>query len=99
MVNGISLYKSFLEVYDKKIEDQKRLDVKVERKDRDINSEKKDQISLSSEAQVLSKIKGFIEQPSDERAKRIEELKNMIQSGEYKVDSKQIASKLIDEVI
>ncbi len=99
MVNGISLYKNLLEVYDKKIDDQKRLDVKVEKKDKVIGSKEKDQINLSSEAQLLSKAKSLIEQPSDERAKHIEELKDMIQSGEYKVNSKQIASKLIDELI
>jgi len=50
-----------------------------------------DQLEISSAAKDLQGIKSF----ADERAERIQQLKEQVQSGTYKVDSQKLASDLL----
>ncbi len=100
MVNGVSLYKNLLEVFDKKVEDQRKVDVEKKQKEESpSHTESTDTITLSSDAQVLSKVKESASEDSGIREDRVEELKNKIQSGEYQINTKNIAAKLIDELV
>ena len=50
-----------------------------------------DQLEISSAAKDLQGIKSF----ADERAERIQQLKEQVQSGTYKVDAQKLASDLL----
>jgi negative regulator of flagellin synthesis FlgM len=56
------------------------------------NSQKKDQIQISSEALDLQVSK----KEEAKRAERVEALKKQIESGEYKVDAKKVAERFYD---
>ncbi|MCF6138759.1 flagellar biosynthesis anti-sigma factor FlgM [Pseudalkalibacillus berkeleyi] len=53
---------------------------------------KQDQIQISKEALEMQKSGGA----SKERTERIEQLKNEVQSGNYKVDAEKVAQKFAD---
>ena len=55
-----------------------------------------DRVEISSDATVLAQGMDTIKNSADVRADRVAELKRAIQSGNYKVDSKKIAEKMID---
>ncbi len=101
MVNGIFLYKN-LDIYSdsKKIEKQEKIDVdKSTSTKRSTEAKGGDVIKLSSEAQTLSKVKNAMNEVSEVRKDKVEEIKNKIQSGEYNINSKELAVKLLNEII
>lgn len=53
---------------------------------------KKDQIEISSEAKQLQES----EKPNAKRASYVQEIKNQVDSGEYKVNHEKTAEKMID---
>lgn len=53
---------------------------------------KKDQVEISSQAKQLQEAK----KPNEQRAKYVQEIKNAVQSGEYKIDVEATARKMID---
>lgn len=54
-------------------------------------SVQKDQIEISKEAKQLSAMAS----PKTERAQRIQQLKNEVESGTYEIDAEKIAASLI----
>ena len=50
-----------------------------------------DQLEISSAAKDLQGIKSY----ADERAERVQQLKEQIQTGNYQVDAKQLASDIL----
>ncbi|WP_397537239.1 flagellar biosynthesis anti-sigma factor FlgM [Rummeliibacillus pycnus] len=50
-----------------------------------------DQLEISSAAKDLQGIKSF----ADERAERVQQLKEQVQSGNYKVDAQKLASDIL----
>lgn len=50
-----------------------------------------DQLEISSAAKDLQGIKSY----ADERAERVQQLKEQVQSGNYQVDAKQLASDIL----
>lgn len=64
---------------------QKQADYKNE-------ANKKDQIEISSQAKQLQEN----EKPNVQRASYVQEIKNAVESGEYKVNPERTAEKMID---
>lgn len=54
--------------------------------------QQKDQLNISTEAKQLQKNKHY----DIERSKYVDEIKKLVQSGEYKVDHDKTAQKMID---
>lgn len=59
---------------------------------------KSDQVHLSEKAKELDKLKQVIQQMPEIRTDKVEALKKSIQEGTYKVDSFQIAGKILEEI-
>lgn len=62
---------------------------------------KKDQglnINLEKWASIAAEIKAEIEKLPDVRLDRIQEIKEVIDSGNYKIDSSKIAGRILEEI-
>jgi flagellar biosynthesis anti-sigma factor FlgM len=57
-----------------------------------------DQVHLSGRANELEQLKEVINQMPDIRMDKVEALKKSIQEGSYKVDSFQVAGKILEEI-
>lgn len=82
----------------KKIEQDKDISLKKQAKSSNL-SYSSDTVNLSSQGKVLNELIDTVKQGPDVRRDRIEDLKQKINSGEYKIDSKQIAKKIVDTEI
>ncbi|NMA01083.1 MAG: flagellar biosynthesis anti-sigma factor FlgM [Clostridia bacterium] len=56
---------------------------------------KKDEMSISNEAQVMSKIMQRVKETPDIREERVNELKQQIKQGTYSVSADNVAEKLL----
>lgn len=61
-------------------------------------TEEKDRISLSGNARKINELKGIIEQLPDIRMDRVEELRKVLDAGQYNVDPLKIAEKVLEEI-
>jgi len=59
---------------------------------------KGDQVSLSTASQQMQSLKALYETAPDIKAKRIEDIKTAIESGQYKPDFKEVAGALVQFV-
>lgn len=59
------------------------------------NTKRKDSMNISSEAQNIKKIKQKLAQMPDIRKQKVEELKDSINKGEYKVNSRLVARNIL----
>ncbi|MBA9085772.1 negative regulator of flagellin synthesis FlgM [Fontibacillus solani] len=66
--------------------------VESQRKDSDLKSRRKDEVSISSEAKELLKAQETAQDPA--RVELIEDLKSRVSSGTYNVDAGALAEKL-----
>ncbi|OGP50521.1 MAG: flagellar biosynthesis anti-sigma factor FlgM [Deltaproteobacteria bacterium RBG_13_43_22] len=57
-----------------------------------------DQVHLSAKAKEMEELKQVIQQMPEIRTDKVETLKKAIQEGQYKVDSLQIAGKILEEI-
>ena len=62
-------------------------------------SNKKDQLSLSKDAQAFQAGVKAVKDSHDVRMAKVEEIKALMESGRYKVSSYDIASKIIDDIL
>ena len=62
-------------------------------------SNKKDQLSLSKDAQAFQAGVKAVKDSPDVRMAKVEEIKALMESGRYKVSSYDIASKIIDDIL
>lgn len=60
--------------------------------------QKPDSIELSPEGQEISRIKTILDNAPDVREQMVEDLRSRIENGTYKVDSKDIAKAMLDEI-
>ncbi len=58
-----------------------------------------DKVEISAASRDVQKIQQVLENTPDVRAEKVQDLKSRVQSGEYKVDSREIASKMISSLI
>ncbi len=58
-----------------------------------------DSVSLSSGSRDVRKIKEILQETPDIRAERVAELKAGIESGEYQVDSRRLADKMLADLL
>lgn len=58
-----------------------------------------DRVELSGRARQIAELKSAIEQLPDIRVEKVQEIKKAIAEGTYKIDSRKIAGKLIDELV
>lgn len=56
-----------------------------------------DKVQLSSQGQALSQVQKGAEEGPDVRQQKVEELKQLVQNGEYKPDSEKTAQALLDQ--
>ena len=84
------LYSGVHEV-DKHQETKKKKD--VEKADAE-----KDKISLSGKAKEISELKATIDQIPDVRTDKIDAVKHAIDTGNYNIDARKIAQKILEEL-
>jgi negative regulator of flagellin synthesis FlgM len=60
--------------------------------------ESEDKISLSGKAKEISELKTLIDQLPDIRMDKVEEIKKAIDSGNYNIDARKIAEKILEEM-
>ena len=84
------LYSGVHEV-DKHHETKKKKD--VEKADSE-----KDKISLSGKAKEISELKATIDQLPDVRTDKIDAVKHAIDTGNYNIDARKIAQKILEEL-
>lgn len=77
-----------LSIYQSSIRD---IDAKVHRE------EKRDKVEISKEALEYGKIMEKLREIPDVREEKVERLKAEIEAGTYKIDSKKIANKMVDD--
>jgi negative regulator of flagellin synthesis FlgM len=58
----------------------------------------KDKISLSGQSKEISELKAAIDELPDIRTDKVDSIKKAIDSGNYNVDSKKIAEKILEEL-
>ena len=58
-----------------------------------------DSVSLSSGSRDVQKIKEILLETPDIRTEKVAELKARIESGEYQVDSRQLADKMLADLL
>jgi len=58
-----------------------------------------DSVEFSTALQNINILKLKMENTSDVRTEKVDEVKEQVQSGEYKVDSEKVAEKIIDEMV
>jgi negative regulator of flagellin synthesis FlgM len=58
----------------------------------------KDKISLSGKAKEINELKRLISEMPDIRADRVDALRKAIDAGDYNVDAKKIAQKMLEEL-
>ncbi|MFP4392040.1 MAG: flagellar biosynthesis anti-sigma factor FlgM [Desulfohalobiaceae bacterium] len=56
-----------------------------------------DKVQLSAQGQALSQVQKGTEEGPDVRQQKVEELKQLVQNGEYKPDSEKTAQALLDQ--
>ncbi len=62
-------------------------------------AESAEKVSVSSRAREIAKINEIIKASPDIRAEKVERIKNEIANGSYSVDSKDIAEKILKEIL
>jgi flagellar biosynthesis anti-sigma factor FlgM len=60
-------------------------------------AEGSDRVAFSQGYQEIDKIKKVVTEMADIRTERVDQVRNMIQSGVYGVDPNQLADKILDE--
>ena len=60
-------------------------------------TESSDRVQFSMGYQEIDKIKKVVMEMADIRTERVDHVRNMIQSGAYKVNPEQVAGKILDE--
>ena len=59
----------------------------------------KDSVSLSSGSRDVQKIQEILQETPDIRADRVAEIKARIESGEYRVDARELADKMLSDLL
>lgn len=59
----------------------------------------KDQVDISQEAKSVGKYVQKAKTSDVDRKELVEELKNKVKKGQYKVDSEKLAEKIIDSIL
>ncbi|MDP2992785.1 MAG: flagellar biosynthesis anti-sigma factor FlgM, partial [Deltaproteobacteria bacterium] len=62
-------------------------------------SQATDKVELSAASRDIQKIQEVLKNTPDVRAEKVQELKSKIESGQYRVDAREIANKMISDVI
>jgi flagellar biosynthesis anti-sigma factor FlgM len=58
-----------------------------------------DRVSLSAESRQLLEAEKAAQAQSDERARRLEEIRKQIQKGTYRPDSAAVAARMLEDVL
>ena len=58
-----------------------------------------DKVEISAQSKEIKKINDVLEMTPDVRAEKVAALKELVQKGQYKVDSQGLAGKMIDQSI
>jgi negative regulator of flagellin synthesis FlgM len=62
-------------------------------------SQATDKVELSEASRDVQKIQEVLKNTPDVRAEKVQELKSKIESGQYRVDAREIANKMISDLI
>lgn len=63
------------------------------------NAKSRDSVEFSTELHSINLLKKKMESTTDVRTEKVDEVKEQIDSGEYRVDPEKVAEKIIDEMI
>ena len=58
----------------------------------------KDKITVSGKAKEINELRNLISNMPDIRSDRVDAIKKAIDSGEYNVDAREVAGKMLDEI-
>lgn len=58
-----------------------------------------DRVQISEQAKELQRIRAAAEQPDAERDAKVEQIRQSVQGGTYRIDGKQVADALIHSVL
>ena len=58
----------------------------------------KDTMRISGEARMVKEVRDLLQETPEVRQERVAELKEAVQNGEYKVDSKEVAEKMLQRI-
>jgi negative regulator of flagellin synthesis FlgM len=58
----------------------------------------KDKISLSGQSKEISELKAAIDELPDIRTDKVDSIKKAIDTGNYNIDSKKVAEKILEEI-
>lgn len=58
-------------------------------------SERRDELTLSSQAQTLARARAALDEQPDVRAEKVQELKSAVEAGTYQVPLKKLAQQLM----
>jgi len=58
----------------------------------------KDTMRISGEAKMVKEVRDLLQETPEVRQERVAELKEAVQNGEYKVDSKEVAGKMLQRM-
>ena len=84
-----------LEAYVKNIEDKRKVDKPSGRRSEQTGEE--DKVVLSPKAKEIQEAEKYLQSVPDIREEKVAELKARIEKGEYKVEGKKIAVKMVKE--
>ncbi len=62
------------------------------------SDDSKDKITVSGKAKEINELKGLLNDLPDIRTDRVDAIKKAIDSGNYNVDAKNVASKILEEM-
>ncbi|MDI6789973.1 MAG: flagellar biosynthesis anti-sigma factor FlgM [Thermodesulfobacteriota bacterium] len=62
-------------------------------------SQATDKVELSAASRDIQKIQEVLKNTPDVRAEKVQELKSKIESGQYRVDAREIANKMVSNLI
>ncbi|MGO1368463.1 MAG: flagellar biosynthesis anti-sigma factor FlgM [Senegalia sp. (in: firmicutes)] len=66
--------------------------------DQKIKSDKKDEFTISDEAKMIQKAIKLAKNSPDIREEKIKEIKTQMKNGNYNIDSKLVAKKILEDI-
>lgn len=80
----------------------RRIELEEVRKDRQVNPRPEpwgEKVDISPQAREIQNIKAALEQIPEVRSKKVEEIRRLVETGQYKVDLQAVSDKLLQALI
>lgn len=93
--DGSSLIKELLQ----KIGSEEAASKEQQQSQESASTPRGEKVEISSRAREIQQLESVLSEMPDVRAEKVEEMKNLIASGKYEVDTKGLADKIIEALI